>query len=243
MQAVLETKPLLVAVGEAHAQKGTEGIDSSAKRFTAEILPLLKGRTSDLLVELMMPPTGCEKKANEVRKRQEAVTQHQAASNQNEYLAMGTAAKAMGIVPDLLRPTCKDFDAATKATGPAAVGTLLEMIARLTTAQVKGLLARKDHDPEKAIVVYGGAFHGDPDPPPARAAWSFAADLAPTVKGRYVAVHFFVPEYISDDDTWKNFVWYEHFDKRAHPDKVTMFRPRPDVYVVIFAATKKTTGE
>jgi hypothetical protein len=152
-------------------------------------------------------------------------------------MAMGTAARALGIVPDLLRPSCNDFDAVTKATGAASVPVMLEMIARLTTSQVKGLLARSDHDAEKAIVVYGGALHGDPDPPPARAAWSFAAELAPVVKGRYVAVQLFVPEYITDDDSWKSFVWYEHFEKRAHPEKVTMFHPRPDAYVIIFAAS------
>src|SRR5262245_36176227 len=35
-RAVLETKPLVIAIGEAHAQKGTEGIASSAKRFTSD---------------------------------------------------------------------------------------------------------------------------------------------------------------------------------------------------------------
>lgn len=237
MQAVLVDDPLVVAIGEAHAQKGTEGIASSAKRFTAELLPLLQDRASDLLVELMMPPKGCAAQTKEVRKRQEPVTQNQAESNQDEYMAMGTAARALHIVPDLLRPSCKDFDEVTKATGADAIDKMLQMIAKLTTQQIKALLARADHDPKKAIVVYGGALHGDVDPPPSRAAWSFAADVAPLVKGRYVSVQLFVPEFIGDDDVWKKFAWYEHFDKKAHPDKATMYRPKPNAYVIIFPAS------
>src|SRR5579871_4478309 len=44
----------VVAVGEAHAQRGATA-PSAAKRFTDDLLPLLAGRASDLLVELMMP--------------------------------------------------------------------------------------------------------------------------------------------------------------------------------------------
>jgi hypothetical protein len=238
MGVILADKPLVIAIGEAHAQKGSEGVASSAKRFTDELLPLLKGRASDLLVELMMPPKGCEAKTKEVRKRQEPVTQKQAATDQNEYVTMGNAARGLGVVPDLLRPSCEDFDAVTKATGAEAVAKMLETIKRLTVSQVKALLARKDHDAEKAIVVYGGAFHGDPNPPASRAAYSFAGDLAPAVGGRYVYVNLFVPEFITDDESWKQFEWYAHYDKSAHPEKVTTFHPRADTYVIIFAATR-----
>ncbi|MGH7293946.1 MAG: hypothetical protein ACRELB_03380, partial [Polyangiaceae bacterium] len=85
----------VVALGEAHAQKGATAT-SAAKRFTGELLPLLKGRASDLLVELMMPPRGCADAAAEVRQKQAPATSQQAPTNQNEYLAMGEAARGLG---------------------------------------------------------------------------------------------------------------------------------------------------
>jgi hypothetical protein len=238
MAAVLADKPLVVAIGEAHAQKGSEGIDSSAKRFTAELLPLFKDRASDLIVELLLPPSKqCLAQTKEVKKRQEPVTQKQAAGDQNEYVAMANAARALGVVPDLLRPTCDDMAKISGAKPEDAVPRMLETIERLTVTQVKALLARKDHDPEKLVIVYGGAFHGDPDPPPSRAAYSFAREVSAAVGGRYAAVQLFVPEFITDDDACKQFPWFAHFDKQTHPDKVTMFRPRADASVIIFAAT------
>src|SRR5262249_4506143 len=171
MAAVLEdTKPLLVAVGEAHAQKSMQGVDSSAKHFTAEMLPLFKGKASDLIVEILMPPKGCEAKTQEVKKRQEPIVEKQATSNQDEYLAMGNAARALGVVPDLLRPSCADFEKITKAPREEAPALMLETIKQVTVTQVKGLLGRSGRDPERMVVVYGGAIHGDPAPAPGRAA-------------------------------------------------------------------------
>ena len=73
----MKNDPLVLGVGEAHAPKGATA-PSSAKRFTEEMLPLLAGRASDLLLELMMPPAGCTDAAAEVRKKQEPVTSQQA---------------------------------------------------------------------------------------------------------------------------------------------------------------------
>ena len=95
--AVLAEKPRVLAIGEAHAQKGS-GVDSSAKRFTLELLPALKGKASDLLVELMLPAKGCAKKVEAVREKQKVVTEKQAETDQNEYVTMGQEAKKLGIV-------------------------------------------------------------------------------------------------------------------------------------------------
>ena len=63
---VITIGPIVLAVGEAHAQKGTEGIASSTKRFTDAFLPLLAGKASDIVVELWAPDPKCMK-ANPLR--------------------------------------------------------------------------------------------------------------------------------------------------------------------------------
>jgi hypothetical protein len=240
-EAILAEKPRVLAVGEAHAQKGKEGIPSSAKRFTESVLPLLGGRASDLVVELLMPNPKCEKRTEEVREKQAPATTKQAATNQNEYVAMGEAARRLQIVPDLLRPSCEDLEAIAKA-GPDAIAASLETIARLTRVQVEKLLdrnARTPGDEDKLVVTYGGALHNDLAPPPERAAWSFGPALSAKVADRYVEVDLFVPEYVEDTEIWKKFEWYAHYDKQKLGGKVTVFSPRPRGYVVLFALGAK----
>ena len=100
--------PRVVAIGEAHAQRGTT-VPSSARHFKDELLPLLAGRASDSLVEVMNPPSGCARTTEAVRQKHGEVTRAQAPTDQSEYVAMGVRARELGIVPELLRPTCADF--------------------------------------------------------------------------------------------------------------------------------------
>lgn len=238
-RAILESKPLVIAVGEAHAQKGTEGIPSSAKRFTGELLPLLEGRASDLLVELMAPPAGCKKTTEEVKTKQKVVTEKQTETAQSEYVIMGNEAKKRGVVPDLLRPTCADLDAIDKA-GEEAIGASLATIARLTKIKIGDLLDRNDKaGAEKIVATYGGAMHNDLTPPPERAAWSFGPELSARARGRYVEIDLFVPEFIQATESWKKLPWYPHFDRDRHPEKTTLFNPRPGSYVLIFPRTQR----
>jgi hypothetical protein len=237
--AALTGDPLVVAIGEAHAPKGAS-VTSAAKRFTEDLLPALGGRASDLLVELMMPPHGCADAAAEVRKKQAPATTQQAPTNQNEYVVMGERARAAGIVPDMLRPSCADMDGVNHA-GDRAIEASLQMIARLSTEQASKLVdrdARSDADRVKAVVVYGGMLHNDLDPPPERASWSYAAALDAKAGGRFVAVDLVVPEFIVDDDTWQTFAWFSKYDRARLGGKTTLFRMGDKSYVLVFPETR-----
>ena len=186
-RAAIASLPRVLAIGEAHAQKGAT-VPSSAHRFKETLLPVLKGRATDSLVELMNPPPGCLAQAAAVKKQQEVVTSHQAATDQNEYVAMGEAARALGIVPDLLRPTCADMDAIRDA-GDDAIEVSLSTIARLTAHKVIELVDRDDRSPsdaEKMVVTYGGSIDHDRLPPKEREAWAFGPEVDARVSHRYV---------------------------------------------------------
>ena len=232
---VLTFNPRVLAIGEAHAQKGKEGVDSSAKRFT-NMLPLLQGKASDLVVELMMPNNQCKKKTEQVREKQKVVTTKQADTNQNEYVTMGERARSVGIIPDLLRPGCDDLEAIDKA-GADSIPTFLSTIARLTRVQVEKLLdrsAKTPADADKMIVTYGGVLHNDLEPPKALAEWSFGPQLSARVDKRYVELDMFVPEFIENTETWRKLDWYAHYDRDKMGSKTTMFRPRTGSFVIIF---------
>jgi hypothetical protein len=238
--AVLVGDPRVVAIGEAHAPKGATA-SSAAKRFGDELLPLLRGRASDLLVELMMPPTGCADAAAEVRAKQAPATSQQAETNQGEYVAMGDRARQLGIVPDMLRPSCADMDGVRDA-GDGAIEASLAMIARLTVAQAGKLVDRDAHveaDRGKAVVVYGGMLHNDLDPPPERAAWSYAALLDARTGGKLVAVDLVVPEFVTDDAIWRALPWYAHYDRARLGAKTTLFRVGEKSFVLVFPETRR----
>ncbi|WP_437522802.1 hypothetical protein WME79_32435 [Sorangium sp. So ce726] len=230
---ILESGPRVLAVGEAHAQQGSEGIPSTTQRFTELFLPALAGRASDLIVELWAVDPRCKKEqVARVETEQRTVTQGQAAQNQSEFLALGHAAKRLGIRPHQLTPSCQEYDAIVRA-GPDAVTAMLEMIARLTAAEAKALLGREDAA-GKMVIAYGGALHNDVAPRPGRERWSFGPELSAITGGKYVELDLIVREFIKESESWRALPWYPHFDREKHPDKAVLFNPAPGSYTLIF---------
>jgi len=226
--------PVAVGVGEVHAPKGA-GVPSAAKRFADDLLPLLAGRASDLLVELMIPPSGCTDAVAEVRSKQTPVTARQAETNQNDYVTMGDRARALGIVPDGLRPTCTDMHAIRAAA--SAIDASLETIARLIRIQAERLVERdqrSDADRGKVLVIFSGAMHNDLAPPPTTASWSYAPELDAYCHGRFVAVDLVVPEFIGQDDTWRSLPWWPYYDGARMGAKTTLFRTGDRSFVLVF---------
>jgi hypothetical protein len=251
--ATLASQPLALGIGEAHApargphDDGGGAVPSAARRFTQDFLPLLAPRASDLLVELMFPPAGCVDAAAGVRRAQAPVLAREAPTNQNEYLAMGERARALGIVPDGLRPTCADMNAIA-GNRDDAIAVELETIARLAATQAEKLIARaaasrQDHG--KMVVLYGGALHnaidaGDSGAPPDAEAlrWSYAPAVDAAASGRFIAVDLIVPEFIGDDALWRALPWWPYYDRDRLGAKTTLFRLGEKTYVLVFPKSK-----
>jgi len=212
-RSVLAKDPLVLAVGEAHAQRGTENIASSTKRFTESFLPILAPRATDVVVELWAPDPKCMKEVKQVASAQKPVTDVQATTNQNEYVVLGTKAKTSGITPWLLRPTCDDFAMLADA-GADAVGAMLGLVKRLTQAKVTQLHERNRADgaQPKIVVAYGGALHNDLAPPEATKDYSFGPDLDRLSGGRYVELDLIVPEFVKKTPAWEKLPWYASFE-------------------------------
>jgi hypothetical protein len=233
--AVLASKPLIVAVGEAHAQKGTEHIATATTRFTAELLPMLKHDKSDLVLELMVPDPKCKKETKKVEKNVEKpVTNTQRTSNKTEFQKMAEAAKGMGMRPHVLRPTCAHLKEVADA-GDEGVLKMLSLIAYLSDDMTKRILERnKKTSVARGVVLYGGAMHNDLVPRDGREKFSFGPELSKHVAGKYVEIDLIVPEYIKDNDTWKSLPWFEHYDVAKLGGRVTLFTTGPNSYTLIF---------
>jgi hypothetical protein len=234
---VLAEQPLVLAIGEAHAQKGSESIASTTRRFTKQLLPLLGGRATDLVIELWVAGGKCGTQEKQVIKQQKDVGVTQAESNQSEFLTLGHASKARGIQPHVLQPSCEEYEKIA-AAGAADIEIMLEMIARLTADKVEALLAQRQSLAKHGMVVaYGGALHNDIEPRPGREAWSFGPRLAQHTAGRYIELDLIVPEAIGDGPVWQALPWVAHYDRQRHGNKVALFRTAPRSYTLVFAVS------
>ncbi len=238
LRVVLKESPQVLAVGESHVQKGTEGIPSATSRFRKQLLPLLKGRASDLVIELMVADGKCGQDEKKVAEIQKPVTNSQASTNKNEFVVLAETSKSLGITPHVLRPSCDDYKAVVKA-GPRGIEQMLTMITDLTAELAQRILERNAKDSQdKLVVAYGGAMHNDVAPQPGREIFSFGPRLSAFTNNRYLELDLIVPEFIKDNASWRALPWYPHFDRQAHPGKVTLFNPAPGAYVLIFPASQ-----
>jgi hypothetical protein len=226
---VLEAGPLVLAVGETHAQKDVPGVTSATKHFTETFLPTLEGRSSDLVLELWVANGACGKQEKKVAAQQKDVTATQAETNQNEFVVLGNAAKARGIKPHVLVPPCDEYARILDA-GSGDIDAMLSMIARLTTRLVTELLPKANG---KMIVTYGGAMHNDATPREGREAWSFGPALIKATDGKYVELDLIVPELVKDEDAWRAQPWYARYDARAHRGETLLFTTGPRSYAIV----------
>ncbi len=229
--AVLEERPAVLAIGETHAQLDFDGASTTA-RFTETLLPLVKGRSKDLVLELWVGNSSCnttQKRAmKQVASAHAEATASQRPKNQSEFVALYNAARNNGMKPHILVPPCDDY--AKIVSAPDDVDAMLEIIARLSAAEVSNALGSA---PEP-ILVYGGAMHNDLVPHAGHERWSFGPELDRTTSHRYVELDLIVPEMIRDTDAWMAQPWYPHYAASAQGRKTILFRMRPRSYALIF---------
>jgi hypothetical protein len=228
----LASRPRIIALGEAHAQKDSPKVSSTTRRFGEELLPKLRGRATDLVIELLTTNGSCGKAVEtDVAERQKPVTEQQASTNQNQYLVLGKVAKSLGIMPRALVPECDELRAVTQA-GEGDIDRLLALIADATVRETEKLLAAPDAG--HAIVLYGGALHNDLVPRPGRERWSYGPRLAKSAGGRYVEIDLVIPEYVRPTPSWQGFSWYAAFTALAPTTDTIVFQPTPSSYVLVF---------
>ena len=240
---VLAHNPAILAIGEAHAQKGTENIPSATKRFTQTLLPLLQGRGSDVLVEAWAGDPKCQRDVKAVASAQAPVKQAQAQENPNEYLALGTRARALGMVPDLLRPSCDDYASLADA-GADVISASLDLIKRLTQETATRLYSRNQGLANgKIVVTYGGAMHNDLFPAEELRRYSFGQELSTLTAGRYVELDLIVPEYVKKTDAWEKLPWYSAWQSESGPKAQTrLYRLSDSSFVLVFGAEGQGAG-
>jgi hypothetical protein len=232
---VLLERPRVLAIGEAHAQSAGPKLASSTRRFMDGLLPRLSPRAADLVIELWVANGSCGKVEQQVQKQQEAVTAPQAATNQNEFMELGHRAKALGIMPHALVPSCEQYQKITGA-GSADIEEMLAMIKSVTARDVTDLLAKRG--PERLVVAYGGAMHNDLVPRVGREDFSFGPELARATAEHYVELDLVVPEQIKDTETWRALPWYAQYAPDKAQTEAYLLSWAPHAYALVFPQSK-----
>jgi len=238
---VLKAQPRVIGVGESHAQKGMESIVPTTRRFAEELLPRLCGRTRSLILEVWLPRNDCgDQRVQQVEKQQKPVTSTQAKSNKDDYVALGYAAKRIGIEPSALVPTCDEYQSILDA-GPDGIERMLSLVGSKTAERVLEELRRV---PESvtgpAVVAYGGALHNDSEPTPAYQAFSYGPRLLRETKGRYIELDLVVREYVKDTDAWRKQPYYQALRNSSLPDKALLYQWAEHSFGIVFAAGSRS---
>jgi hypothetical protein len=228
---VLAERPRVLAIGEAHAQSDGPRGSSATRRFMDGLLPHLAPRASDLVIELWLANGSCGKVEQQVQQQQGAVTAPQAATNQNEFVELGHRAKALGIMPHALVPSCDQYRKIAGA-GAADIEEMLTMIKSVTARDVQELLEKRG--PERLIVAYGGAMHNDLAPREGREAFSFGPELAEATKSAYVELDLVIPEQIKETEAWRALPWYSHYSRERAGTEAFLFSWAPHAYALLF---------
>lgn len=231
---VLGRGPRVLAIGEAHAQKGTEHVPSATRRFADQLLPRLTGRASAVVVEVMVAAGKCGAAEQRTAEKQRPVVENQAETAQNEFVELAHRARSLGIEPQPLRPSCEEY-AAIAAAGADDIELLLRTITQITTRVVTHLLARPD---AKLVLTYGGALHNDAEPRPGREHWSFGPELRQRTNGAYLELDLIVPEYVKDTEVWRALPWYPAFASAPESKQVRLFETGASSYALVFASSR-----
>ncbi len=248
LAAILEEKkPRVIGFGEYHELRSSAAVQSTIHRFTADMIDLLAGRATDLVVETWVEVGRCGEEEKRVSKDVRQVTERPK-HTQNELVIMIQRAKKLAIRPHLLELRCADYKAVLKqglAPGspelerssqpPSSEEVDYEKLLQLVAAKLRdnaiaGLELRGD---QGVIALYGGSLHNDLYPVPGTEDFSYAPAVDRAAKGGYVEVDLYVPEYIDADPDLKSEPWYPSYRQRAGADRVLLFERAPRSYILI----------
>ncbi len=238
---ILKSKPRVIAFGEYHETKEGSKVKSAIKRFTQDLLALVQKHSSDIVVETWIPSGKCGTKEAAVTKKVEE-TINRPATTEDEVVTLIETADKVGVEPHILTLSCEEYASIQPgADGNIDYVKLLDVITGQLRKTILGIVAGKllEKAPrrDKMVLVYGGALHNDVYPSKDFETFSFARQVNKMVKGKYLEVDLYVPEFIEDDKSVTAEAWYPIWEKQAQPGKPTLVRRSASSYIIVFPRT------
>ncbi len=207
--ATIPADARVIGFGELHARTDRAQVRTTLARFTADGLPAIADKLSDLVIETWLIDKGCEQTATKAS-AQVDVTMHHTPETKNEIAELADAARKTGIQPHAMRVTCADYARIAPPDKQMDVPAMLT----LTTSELGRIaseaVAHRDREPDHKpwIALYGGALHNDRFPAAAVADWSYAAKADAASNNHFVEIDIVVPEIADHDDVLGKEPWY-----------------------------------
>lgn len=225
LEAALEGRPRAIGVGELHSVDGGPAATPAIERFHRELLPALRGRATDLVVETWVVPAGCAEPARRATRRVEVEIARPAAVVDHVGVLLERAA-ALGIRPHVLELACADYAAVRSDDGEILYERLLERLtALLRDEAVRGLA-----DEGAVVALYGGALHNDRYPSIGALSYGPAVEVASG--HRYVEIDLVVPEIARSIEALRAEPWFPLL-ARAGPDRWLLVERAASSYVLV----------
>lgn len=207
--ATIPADARVIGFGELHARTDRAQVRTTLSRFTADGLPAIAGKLSDLVIETWLIDKGCEKTATTASATVDA-TMRRPIETKNEIAELADAARKAGIQPHAMRVTCDDYARIAPPGKPMDVPAMLTLttseLGRIATEAV----IHRDREPSHKpwIALYGGALHNDRFPDNGVADWSYAAKADAASSNHFVEIDLIVPELADHDDVLAKQAWY-----------------------------------
>ena len=234
LQAIIPADARVVGFGELHSRTDRAQVKSSLAHFTAEGLPAIADKLSDLIVETWIVDPKCGQKAQTATAKVE-MTVRRPQETKSEIAQLADAARAAKIQPHAMRINCDEYEKIAPQGKEVAPEVLLDLttreLGRISEEAVKHRDKEPDHRPW--IALYGGALHNDRFPAKGVESWSYAARVDTLTNNHYVEVDLIVPELAELDPGSQKEPWFPLVQSKD--GKVHVFKRGERSFVIVFA--------
>jgi hypothetical protein len=238
---ILERNAVILGVGEYHETQGAPKVKSAVKRFTTELLPLLKGKAGALVLETWITTGKCGQVEKEAVAAVQKTTQRPA-STEDELTTLLDRSNALGLKNHILLLTCDEYKSMLGDDGELDGEKSLLLVRRKIEDKADEVRDKEEAGTKgRALVLYGGAIHNDLKPAPGFEDVTFGPTFQKQTQGGYLEVDLLVPEYVEGDDDLKKESWFDEAMKLSAAGKTVLVSPGPDSYALLFARTKVAT--
>jgi hypothetical protein len=220
LTATIPADARVIGFGELHSRTDRVQIKATLAHFTAEALPVLADKLSDLILETWVVDKGCGSAATEATAKVE-ITMRRPQETHNDIGDLADAARKAKIQPHAMRVTCGDYTRIAPPGKPVDTVAMLD----LTTSELGRIaveaVIHRDKEPTHRpwIALYGGALHNDRFPEPGTTAWSYAAKVDDISKNHFVEIDLIAPELAEPDPASQKQPWFpvvQHADTKVH---------------------------
>jgi hypothetical protein len=230
--SLLRQKPRVIAFGEYHEIEGAPKVRSAIRHFLDELLPTLAPLASDLIVETWVTEGRCGKREEETVAQVHEDTKRPE-STEDEIVTLIERAKARGVAPHILTVSCLEYLMITGGSDKVDYMRLLSTISNKLQEKIEEVLGTRGKDRKRAVLVYGGAIHNKLRPTRELRDYSFAPEINKKVRGRFLEVDLYVPEYVEKDEQVTAEPWYAPWSK-SDPAKTALVRRGPRSWIIVF---------